>query len=77
MKVSFRIQRHAIRDAEVVEIWCNGEFIGSLYGLQNECGVKIVSKYLPIPSAAILSVPDIHSPALEVRFRKSDEADKG
>lgn len=72
MKISFRIQRHAMRHAEVVEIWCNDEFIGSLYGLQDQCGVKIVSQYLPYPSAAAVSLPDIQPRALEVRFEKEE-----
>lgn len=42
--VTFKIVRHMVRHVEVVEIWHNGDLLGTLY--PQEWGVRLVSKYL-------------------------------
>lgn len=69
--IMFVIDRHKLRatGGQVVEIWWRGRFVASLYGLEDECGVKLVSNYLPSLSHPFLLLPaKDFPPALEVRF---------
>jgi hypothetical protein len=42
--ITFRIDRHATRDTEVVEILDGGRLLGTIY--PQDWGIRIVSKYL-------------------------------
>lgn len=69
--ISFQIARHSFRKAQVIEIWHDGAFIASLYGMDDERGIKLVSDYLPFEDpiqAGILLTNPGFAPSLEIRF---------
>lgn len=45
-KTELRVSKHAITEgAFVYELWHEGQLVGEVVGLENEAGVKVVSKY--------------------------------
>ena len=72
--ITFIIDRHKRKTHEqVVEIWSNDRFIASLYGIEGECGVKLVSHHIPSPPDLRVEVRRDFPTALEVRFHRNEE----
>lgn len=65
MKTQIRVVKHLVlTDADVVELWHDGQFIGTVVGADGP-GVRIISKYLRNSGEAIrINVGE--PPALEV-----------
>ncbi len=68
MKTQLRSVPHSIlRDEVIIEIWHNGQFIGTIAGADGP-GVRIISKYLTNSADAItIAVEPI--PVLEVKLQ--------
>jgi len=68
--IRFEIKPHSVRAAkQAVEIFDDDELIGVFYPLNEERGVRLVSKYLN-PAIDGIGVDPMFPPALEVRFKR-------
>lgn len=75
--INFKFKDHLLRRHQVVEIWSNDKLIACLYGIDGECGVKLVSKHMPNPPDLRVEVRRDYPTALEVRFHKNQEPPYG
>lgn len=64
MKTELRMRPHLVDDRAVIELWHDGQFIGTVVGAEGP-GVRIISKYLRNSGDAI-RIDLEEPPALEV-----------
>jgi len=64
MKIEFRLSTNTITQEPIVEIWRNGEFIGSIYGHSD--GLRIFSEYYD----GVIHEPT-STPSVFVKLRES------
>jgi hypothetical protein len=66
--VRFVVQRHAVRDVEVVEVWVDGVFKATIVPDDGD-GIRVISRWFTLRPASLLQLED-RVEAWRLLFRK-------